>query len=213
MNNMKKTAVSHKPGDIIEFAGSKFVVLDILDPSSGVPEGHGYTDNGPDLFILSLESQGESRFGDSNNYAESELRRQTAAWLDDLLAHGVDPDLLRTRTLDLTTMDGHGKYGELTVKAAPLTIDEARKYADVIPNCDDACWLATGWGGPGYFGATYALSVGANGNWYNDNCAYSYGIRPALVISSLLLASKEEPDLSEASTEELLEELRRRIEG
>ena len=210
---MKKTAVSHKPGDIIEFAGSKFVVLDILDPSSGVPEGHGYTDNGPDLFILSLESQGESRFGDSNNYAESELRRQTAAWLDDLLAHGVDPDLLRTRTLDLTTMDGHGKYGELTVKAAPLTIDEARKYADVIPNCDDACWLATGWGGPGYFGATRALFVYTNGSWGSLNCSNSYGIRPALVISSLLLASKEEPYLSEASTEELLEELRRRIEG
>ena len=209
---MKKTAVSHKPGDIIEFAGSKFVVLDILDPSSGVPEGHGYTDNGPDLFILSLESQGESRFGDSNNYAESELRRRTAAWLDDLLAHGVDPDLLRTRTLDLTTMDGHGKYGELTVKAAPLTMDEARKYADVIPNCDDACWLATGWGGPGYFCATRALYVNTDGYWYNDFCSNSYGIRPALVISSLLLASKEEPDLSEASTEELLEELRRRIE-
>ena len=210
---MKKTAVSHKPGDIIEFAGSKFVVLDILDPSSGVPEGHGYTDNGPDLFILSLESQGESRFGDSNNYAESELRRQTAAWLDDLLAHGVDPDLLRTRTLDLTTMDGHGKYGELTVKAAPLTIDEARKYADVIPNCDDACWLATGWGGPGYFGATIALYVYTSGSWLSSYCSGSYGIRPALVISSLLLASKEEPYLSEASTEELLEELRRRIEG
>ena len=194
---MKKTAVSHKPGDIIEFAGSKFVVLDILDPSRDVPEGHGYIDNGPDLFILSLESQGESRFGDSNNYAESELRRRTAAWLDDLLAHGVDPDLLRTRTLDLTTMDGHGKYGELTVKAAPLTMDEARKYADIIPDCDDACWLATGWGGPGFDGAAFAL----------------YGIRPALVISSLLLTSKEELDLSEASTEELLEELRRRIEG
>ena len=202
---MKKTAVSHKPGDIIEFAGSKFVVLDDLSPFNGEDEAH-------DLFILSLESQGESRFGDSNNYAESELRRRTAAWLDDLLAHGVDPDLLRTRTLDLTTMDGHGKYGELTVKAAPLTMDEARKYADVIPNCDDACWLATGWGGPGRHGAACALLVYTNGLWYSSDCSNSYGIRPALVISSLLLASKEEPDLSEASTEELLEELRRRIE-
>lgn len=209
---MKKTAVSHKPGDIIEFAGSKFVVLDILDPYKDVPEGHGYIDNGPDLFILSLESQGESRFGDSNNYAESELRRRTAAWLDDLLAHGVDPDLLRTRTLDLTTMDGHGKYGDLTVKAAPLTMDEARKYADIIPNCDDACWLATGWGGPGFYGAAFALFVYTNGDW-SYGCSGSCGIRPALVISSLLLSSKEEPDLSEASTEELLEELRRRIEG
>lgn len=62
-------------------------------------------------------------------------------------------------------------------------------------------------------GATNALNVNTNGNWNNNNCSNSYGIRPALVISSLLLASKEEPDLSEASTEELLEELRRRIEG
>lgn len=209
---MKKTAVSHKPGDIIEFAGSKFVVLDILDPSRDVPESHGYIDNGPDLFVLSLESQGESRFGDSNNYVESELRRRTTAWLDDLLAHGADPDLLRTRTIYLTTMDGHGKYGELTVKAAPLTMDEARKYADIIPNCDDACWLATGWGGPEHLGATHALLVSTSGSGDHNDCSYSYGIRPALVISSLLLTSKEEPDLSEASTEELLEELRRRIE-
>lgn len=201
---MKKTAVSHKPGDIIEIAGKKFVVLDDLSPFSEESEGH-------DLLILSLESQGESRFGENNNYAESELRRRTAAWLDDLLDHGVDPDLIRSRTIDLTTLDGHGEYGTLEVKAAPLTLDEARKYAKVIPNCDDACWLATGWGGPEYYGATLALLVNTNGVWDDDYCSYSYGIRPALVISSFLLPSENEPDLSEVSTEDLLEEVRRRI--
>ena len=201
---MKKTAVSHKPGDIIEIAGKKFVVLDDLSPFSEESEGH-------DLLILSLESQGESRFGENNNYAESDLRRRTAAWLDDLLDHGVDPDLIRSRTMNLTTLDGHGKYGELEVKAAPLTLDEARKYADIIPNCDDACWLATGWGGPEYYGATLALLVYSNGNWRYDYCSDSYGIRPALVISSFLLPSENEPDLSEVSTEDLLEEVRRRI--
>lgn len=201
---MKKTAVSHKPGDIIEIAGKKFVVLDDLSPFSEESEGH-------DLLILSLESQGESRFGENNNYAESELRRRTAAWLDDLLDHGVDPDLIRSRTIDLTTLDGHGEYGTLEVKAAPLTLDEARKYAKVIPNCDDACWLATGWGGPEYFGATIALGVNTDGGWNGDNCSYSYGVRPALVISSFLLPSENEPDLSEVSTEDLLEEVRRRI--
>lgn len=201
---MKKTAVSHKPGDIIEIAGKKFVVLDDLSPFSEESEGH-------DLLILSLESQGESRFGENNNYAESELRRRTAAWLDDLLDHGVDPDLIRSRTIDLTTLDGHGEYGTLEVKAAPLTLDEARKYAKVIPNCDDACWLATGWGGPEYFGATYALYVYTNGGWGSNYCSGSGGIRPALVISSFLLPSENEPDLSEVSTEDLLEEVRRRI--
>ena len=201
---MKKTAVSHKPGDIIEIAGKKFVVLDDLSPFSEESEGH-------DLLILSLESQGESRFGENNNYAESDLRRRTAAWLDDLLDHGVDPDLIRSRTIDLTTLDGHGEYGTLEVKAAPLTLDEARKYAKVIPNCDDACWLATGWGGPEYFGATRALSVLSLGNWGGSGCSYSWGIRPALVISSFLLPSENEPDLSEVSTEDLLDVGRRRF--
>lgn len=201
---MKKTAVSHKPGDIIEIAGKKFVVLDDLSPFSEESEGH-------DLLILSLESQGESRFGENNNYAESELRRRTAAWLDDLLDHGVDPDLIRSRTIDLTTLDGHGEYGTLEVKAAPLTLDEARKYAKVIPNCDDACWLATGWGGPEYYGAALALLVSSSGYWNLNLCSDSYGIRPALVISSFLLPSENEPDLSEVSTEDLLEEVRRRI--
>lgn len=201
---MKKTAVSHKPGDIIEIAGKRFVVLDDLSPFSEESEGH-------DLLILSLESQGESRFGENNNYAESELRRRTAAWLDDLLDHGVDPELIRSRTIDLTTLDGHGEYGTLEVKAAPLTLDEARKYAKVIPNCDDACWLATGWGGPGYFGAALALLVYTSGDWDRFSCSSSYGVRPALVISSFLLPSENEPDLSEVSTEDLLEEVRRRI--
>lgn len=202
---MKKTSVSHKPGDIIEFAGSKFVVLADVTPDSS----HG---DEQDLFILSLESQGESRFGDSNNYAESELRRRTAAWLDELLDHGVNPDLIRSRTLELTTMDGHGKYGTLEVKAAPLTMDEARRYADIIPNCDDACWLATGWGGPGFYGAAGALYVYTSGDWSSNGCSYSFGIRPALVISSLLLLSEDEPDLSEIPTDDLIAELRRRIE-
>ena len=179
---MKKTAVSHKPGDIIQIAGKDFVMLDDFGPMD--TEGFEHA-----LFVMALESQGESRFGENNNYADSELRRRTAAWLDDLLDHGVDPDLIRSRTLNLTTLDGHGKYGELEVKAAPLTLDEARKYADIIPDCDDACWLATGWGGPGYFVATYALFVGSNGCWSNYYCSNSYGIRPALVISSFLLPS------------------------
>ena len=93
---MKKTAVSHKPGDIIEFAGSKFVVLDDLSPFNGEDEAH-------DLFILSLESQGESRFGDSNNYAESELRRRTAKVFPDkpyfLFGHSMGSFLSRTHLI------------------------------------------------------------------------------------------------------------------
>ena len=52
---------------------------------------------------------------------------------------------------------------------------------------------ATGWWlrspGCGYFGG--ALYVGSNGDWYNDYCSFSCGIRPALILPSTLLVSDD----------------------
>lgn len=199
---MKKTAALHKAGDIVEMAGIKFVVLD----------PHMATDSEEEeaLFILAVDTVGNSVFGDSNNYAESDLKKAAEGWLDELAQKGLDLGLVKTRTLDLTTLDGYTGYGTLETKAAPLTMDEARKYADLIPECDEWSWLATGWGRPGNVGSAFAFVVRTNGDWYHNYCSSSYGIRPALVVSSSLFAS-EESDLSGVSTDDLLEEIRRRI--
>nr|WP_325229120.1 hypothetical protein [uncultured Oscillibacter sp.] len=207
---MKNTCISHKPGDIVQLAGIDFVVLEDRGPFNGEGENH-------DLFILALEGQGESRFGDTNNYAESDLKGQVEGWLyrltEKMAGDGreSDIDLIRTRTISLTTLDGYKGYGELEVKAAPLTLDEARRCAEFMPDPDTASWLATGWGGPEHYGAAYALLVGADGGWSYGGCSSAgYAIRPALVVSSSLFASTE-LDLSEVSTDDLLSELRRRI--
>lgn len=190
-----KPAVSLNPGDIITLADVKFAVLDIID---GNP------------FVVALTNQGSSRFGDSNNYANSTLRNVVENWLEDL---DIDTDLVMEREIDLTTLDGYKGYGKLKVKAAPLTMDEARKYAELIPDPDDWSWLATGWGAPEHFGSTYALYVNSNGNWSNSDCSNSDGIRPALMLSSALLTSVEiKTDLSDVSTDDLMAELKRRIE-
>ena len=207
---MKNTCISHKPGDIVQLAGIDFVVLEDRGPFNGEGENH-------DLFILALEGQWESRFGDTNNYAESDLKGQVEGWLyrltEKMAGDGreSDIDLIRTRTISLTTLDGYKGYGELEVKAAPLTLDEARRCAEFMPDPDTASWLATGWGGPEHGGATRALCVYANGYWSSNGCSYAgYAIWPALVVSSSLFASTE-LDLSEVSTDDLLSELRRRI--
>lgn len=190
-----KPAVSLNPGDIITLADVKFAVLDIID---GNP------------FVVALTNQGSSRFGDSNNYANSTLRNVVENWLEDL---DIDTDLVMEREIDLTTLDGYKGYGKLKVKAAPLTMDEARKYAELIPDPDDWSWLATGWGAPEHFGSQFALFVCSNGDWDSSNCSYSYGIRPALMLSSALLTSVEiKTDLSDVSTDDLMAELKRRIE-
>lgn len=190
-----KPAVSLNPGDIITLADVKFAVLDIID---GNP------------FVVALTNQGNSRFGDSNNYANSTLRNVVENWLEDL---DLDTDLVMEREIDLTTLDGYKGYGKLKVKAAPLTMDEARKYAELIPDPDDWSWLATGWGAPEHHGSQYALYVLSNGGWSRSSCSNSVGIRPALMLSSALLTSVEiKTDLSDVSTDDLMAELKRRIE-
>lgn len=190
-----KPAVSLNPGDIITLADVKFAVLDIID---GNP------------FVVALTNQGSSRFGDSNNYANSTLRNVVENWLEDL---DIDTDLVMEREIDLTTLDGYKGYGKLKVKAAPLTMDEARKYAELIPDPDDWSWLATGWGAPEHFGSQLALYVGSNGGWNGGDCSDSCGVRPALMLSSALLTSVEiKTDLSDVSTDDLMAELKRRIE-
>ncbi len=206
---MKNTCISRKPGDIVQLAGIDFVVLEDRSPFSGEGESH-------DLFILALEGQGESRFGDTNNYAESELKSRVNDWLyrltEKMTEQWLDSDLIRTRTISLTTLDGYKGYSDLEVKAAPLTLDEARRCAESMPAPGIASWLATGWGGPEHSGATGALFVYTNGNWGYSLCSSAgYAIRPALVVASSLFASVE-TDLSTVPTEDLLGELRRRIE-
>lgn len=199
---MKKYAVLHEPGDIVTLAGTRFVVLDV-ERRGSLPDS---------LFLLALESVGASEFGSSNNYAESDLKKAVDKWLEDMGKRGLDNAKLIPREIDLTTLDGSGCYGKLSVKAAPLTLDEARKYADIIPNAERWCWLATGWSGPSKSDGDLALYVNSNGGWYRDDCSDSGGSRPALKIpSDLLLDSADKPDLSEVPTDTLLEEIRRRV--
>lgn len=194
--------IRYEPGDVVTLAGTEFVVLDV-ERRGSLPDS---------LFLLALESVGESEFGSSNNYAESNLKKAVEKWLEDMGKRGLDNAKLITREIDLTTLDGSGCYGKLSVKAAPLTLDEARKYADIIPNAERWCWLATGWSGPSKSDGDLALYVDSNGVWYRNFCSYSFGIRPALKIPADLLSDPvDKPDLSEVPTDVLLNELRRRV--
>lgn len=199
---MKKYAVLHEPGDIVTLAGTRFVVLDV-ERRGSLPDS---------LFLLALESVGESEFGSSNNYAESNLKKAVEKWLEDMGKRGLDNAKLIPREIDLTTLDGSGCYGKLSVTAAPLTLDEAREYADIIPNAKRWYWLATGWSGPSKSDGDYALCVYSNGGWSPYNCSSSLDIRPALKAPSILFEDSEAGlDLSKIPNDELLQEIHRRL--
>lgn len=192
---MKRVKIDYEPGDIVTLVDSKFIVLDVERAAGYYPDT---------LFILALESVGASEFGSSNNYAESDLKKAVDKWLEDMGKRGLDNAKLLHREIDLTTLDGSGRYGKLSVKAAPLTLDEARKYADIIPNAERWCWLATGWSGPSKSDVGGALYVRSTGDWHYSRCSNSNGIRPALKIpSDLLHYSADKSDLSKVSTDTL----------
>lgn len=199
---MKKYAVLHEPGDIVTLAGTEFVVLDV-EHRGTLPDS---------LFILAKNTVGSSNFGRFNDYEDSDLRMAVEEWLKGMEKKGLDLDRIIPREIDLTTLDGCTLYGKLDVKAAPLTLDEARRYASRIPNADSWYWLATGWSGPLKGDKGSALYVYSDGDWHYNGCSLSCGIRPALKIpSDLLLDSADKPDLSEVPTDTLLEEIRRRV--
>lgn len=98
------------------------------------------------------------------------------------------------------------------MKAAPLTLDEAREYADIIPNAERWCWLAAGWSGPSKSDGDLALYVSSSGDWYSNFCSSSDGIRPALKAPSILFEDSEAGlDLSKIPTDDLLQEIHRRL--
>ena len=58
----------------------------------------------------------------------------------------------------------------------------------------------------------FALCVNSNGDWYNGRCSNSYGIRPALKVPSILFEDSEAGlDLSKIPTDDLLQEIHRRL--
>lgn len=56
------------------------------------------------------------------------------------------------------------------------------------------------------------MSVSSNGGWNGDDCSNSRGIRPALKVPSILFEDSEAGlDLSKIPTDELLQEIHRRL--
>ena len=195
----KTNAATLKQGDTVKLNGTEFIVLDLID---GNP------------FLLLKNCREKSEFGSCNDYAKSKLRGVVERWLEDFLSDsGISDDMVYERKLDLLTMDGYKLYGKMTVKAAPLTIDEYRKYAEFIPRGEEGCyfWTVTGWGSPLCGHSNLAYDVVSDGAAYGDDCSYSIGVRPALILDSSLFDSEEEVDLTEVSTDDLLAEIRRRL--
>lgn len=130
-----------------------------------------------------LDEDFESKFGETNNFAESELRKKlNGEYLDEWVTNGADRASFVLMQVDLTANDGLKDYGTCECFLAPRTCDQHRKYRYLIPNPKGNWeWTATAYStkANGYSLTAYQVtSAGALDISYFGVVYSAYGVRP-----------------------------------
>lgn len=192
---MKKPVLNIAPGQIVNYHGEPCLVLEHRKDGT---------------MLLHLDQMTHA-FGSSNNFAASSLRAHLNGPYLASLTDGI-PDEIITRTVDLTALNGSKEYGSCECKVAPLTIDELRKYHDILPLPERFEWSVTPWSTPKVDeDDTWVLGLDSDGRIYSGGCNYSGGSRPAFLVPSNLPVEVEGNPLEQYSTRELAEEIFRRL--
>ena len=192
---MKKPVLNIAPGQTVNYHGEPCLVLEHRKDGT---------------MLLHLDQMTHA-FGSSNNFAASSLRAHLNGPYLASLTDG-NPDEIITRTVDLTALNGSKEYGSCECKVAPLTIDELRKYHDILPLPERFEWSVTPWSTPAVNeDDTWVMGLYSSGNINSYYCDYSYGSRPAFLIPSNLPVEVEGNPLEQYSTRELAEEIFRRL--
>ena len=193
---MKTPVLNIAPGKTVDYHGEPCLVLEHRKDGT---------------LMLHLDQMTHA-FGSSNNFAASSLRSHLNGPYLRSLTDG-NPDEIITRTVDLTALNGSKEYGTCECKVAPLTLDELRKYHDILPLLESFEWSVTPWSTPEVNeDDKWVMGLSTSGAVNNNDCRYSYGSRPAFLIpSSLTVEAEDTNPLEQYSTRELAEELFRRI--
>lgn len=185
---MKKLATL-SPGQIFNFAGEQFVVMEQRDGAA---------------FVLLDQSKESCPFNDKddaenrNDYTRSTLKERIDKWVEALPRTSEEAAAILPFEVDLSCTDRSKSYGTITVKAAPLTLWQYGQFKELIPlNEDDWYWLVTPWAcrwlrSPYTYYADRVWSVYSGGYYSFNFASYSYGIRPALLLNSDLLVSLDD---------------------
>lgn len=222
---MKKLATL-SPGQIFNFAGEQFVVMEQRDGAA---------------FVLLAQSKESCPFNDKDNaenrndYTCSTLKERIDKWVEALPRTSAEAAAILPFEVDLSCTDRSKSYGTITVKAAPLTLWQYGQFKELIPlNEDDWYWLVTPWAcrwlrSPSTYDTGNVWGVGADGSYDYYGASNSYGIRPALLLNSDLLVSLDDEvekescdegdtctcgktvDLSGVCTKDLMAEIYRRL--
>ena len=166
-----------KVGDTFKIGEYEFIALE-------------HTENGQTVAILKDLLVDNKEFGNNNNYNGSNVDKicnEFAQKLETL----IGTENLCIHTVDLTSANGMTCYGKIERKVSLLTLENLRKYGNILCNypLDEWWWLSTSVGTKKWGNETWVACVSpiglVNFNYY---CNYN-GVRPFCVFSSNIFVS------------------------
>jgi hypothetical protein len=162
-------------GDTFELADTTWKILDIT--------GAGY--------ICLADSIEERQFdSDSSNWENSNLRDYLNEEFLEKIAAEIGLENIVPFERDLLSLDGQTEYGKCEDKVSLLTVDEYRKYRNLIPNTKDYWWwLVSPWSTPCNNYERAVAVVSSAGYLYDYNCYNDNGVRPVCIFSSSIFES------------------------
>lgn len=161
-----KTIKDYHQGEHFIYGKKNCVVLEHMDDGT---------------LCMVLDEDFKSEFGETNNFAESELRKKlNGEYLDEWVKIGVSRESFMLMQVDLTANDGLKDYGTCECFLAPRTCDQHRKYRYLILNPkNDWEWTATAYSTKNNGCSYVAYQVtGTGGLNYSNYVSNANGVRP-----------------------------------
>jgi hypothetical protein len=143
------------------------------------------------VYVVAKEHIASMKFGDSNNFKESEkLRSVLDEFLQKIVA-AVGEENVLTFDTNLLALDGTDEYGSMTSKVGLPTLDFYRANKRIFDKhkLDKWWWLAT----PDSTTNNFVLCVAPSGGIFYDDCCHDCGgVRPFCILKSDIFVSCEE---------------------
>lgn len=165
-----------KLGDTFELGEIEWRILDITN--------NGYVCQTTECWKESVQFD-----SDCNNWKSSTLRNLLNTEFYNMVAAEIGADNIIEFERDLLSLDGQTEYGKCKDKVSIISVDEYRKYRNMIPNNDKYFWTLTPHSTSCNDDSICLTVVSPSG--YIDIISYNngLGVRPLCIFSSAIFES------------------------
>ena len=165
-----------KIGDTFELAELTWKILD-------------RTDKG--IVCLAERIKDSFNFRLNNDWKESSIRKDLNKDFYENLVDEIGEDHVVTFERDLISLDGQKEYGKCEDKVSIISLDEYRKYRELIPNAEYWWWTLTPDSTKCNGDTSWIRIVSPSGRIYRNGCNDRNGVRPFCIFSSAIFESED----------------------